>query len=282
MKPAASVPVLMYHHVGPAPGMVTTSPANFDSQIGWLRREGWRALTADEFVGFLAGEPVPSRSVLITFDDGYLDNWLYAHPVLQRHGMRAVVFAVTGWMGDGPVRQAAAGEAALRQTPAHHDCMAAVREGRQDDVMARWSELQAMREAGTFEVHSHTHTHTRWDKQCPDRAGKTASIGRDLVLSRQALDARLGGASPHLCWPQGYFDDDYRDQARAAGFRYFYTTHAFGANRPGGHPEHIYRFAVRDRGHRWLAKRLALARNPLLAPVYNRFKAWKKGLPPGL
>src|SRR5690606_34218981 len=86
MSARANVPVLMYHHVSPSPGMVTTSPARFEQHIAWLRREGWSALTADEFAGHLAGRPVPPKSVLITFDDGYLDNWLYAHPILQRHG----------------------------------------------------------------------------------------------------------------------------------------------------------------------------------------------------
>src|SRR5690606_21817201 len=125
----------------------------------------WTALTADEFAGHLAGRPVPPKSVLITFDDGYLDNWLYAHPILQRHGMHAVVFVVTGWVHDGPPRTPARGEAAMGQTPSHRDCMAAIGQGRSDDVIARWSELQAMQQVGTFEIHSHTHTHTRWDKR---------------------------------------------------------------------------------------------------------------------
>jgi hypothetical protein len=41
---------------------------------------------------------VPRKSIVITFDDGYLDNWVYAHPILQKYGMHAVVFVVTGWM----------------------------------------------------------------------------------------------------------------------------------------------------------------------------------------
>jgi len=278
---ANNVPVLMYHHVSPSPGMITTSPARFEAHMAWLRRQGWRTLRADEFAAYLAGEPVPPKSVLITFDDGYLDNWLYAHPVLQRHGMHAVLFVVTGWVHDGPVRSALRGEQALRQTPSHDGCEAAIAAGRSDDVIARWSELQAMEQAGTFEVHSHTHTHTRWDKCSSSRDEKRAAIARELDLSRRALQAHLGVASPHLCWPQGYFDDDYVQAARDAGFRYLYTTHAFGRNVPGGDPEHIYRVAVSNRDERWLAKRMAFASHPLLAPVFNRFKAWKRGLRPG-
>ena len=42
---------------------------------------------------------------MITFDDGYLDNWVYAHPILHKYGMHAVVFVVTGWMGENHFAQ---------------------------------------------------------------------------------------------------------------------------------------------------------------------------------
>ncbi len=92
---APNVPVLMYHHVTPAGG-----PA----RVARLARAGYQSLSTDQFAAYLAGAPAPERSVLITFDDGYLNNWVHAHPVLARHGMRAVLFTITGWIGDGPVR----------------------------------------------------------------------------------------------------------------------------------------------------------------------------------
>ena len=104
MADARTVPVLMHHHVSPSPGMITVSPENFESQIAWLAGNGWTSLTLDQYAGFLAGRPVPRKSIVITFDDGYLDNWVYAHPILQKYGMHAVVFVVTGWMGEGPQR----------------------------------------------------------------------------------------------------------------------------------------------------------------------------------
>ncbi|MEI2417708.1 polysaccharide deacetylase family protein [Orrella sp. JC864] len=276
-----AVPVLMYHHVSPSPGMINITPGNFERQIAWLAADGWTALSTAQFAGHLRGEPVPDKSVLITFDDGYLNNWLYAHPILLRYGMRAALFVVTGWVHDGPVRQCGQAQADQAGRLTHRECGQRIQAGACDEVIARWSELQAMRQAGSFEIHSHTHTHTRWDRQCAGRQEKAAAIAADLQASRQALVRHLGGVSEHLCWPQGYFDDDYRQAAQAAGFRYLYTTHAFGRNLPGGDPGHIYRFAVRDRDERWLAQRLRLARHPLWAPLYNRFKAWKKGLKPG-
>jgi peptidoglycan/xylan/chitin deacetylase (PgdA/CDA1 family) len=278
MKTAHNVPVLMYHHVRPGGGMIAATPAHFESQIARLARAGYTSLTADRFAAHLAGEPVPEKSVLITFDDGYLDNWLYAHPVLQRYGMHAVMFVVTGWVGDGPVRPHA-GQEGVPDAPDHNASKAALADGRADQVMARWSEIEAMRKAGTFEFHSHTHTHTRWDKVCgADTAQKRERIAEELDRSRAVLSARLGVASPHLCWPQGYFDEDYLDAGRRADFRYFYTTDALGQNTSGTDPEHIYRFAVRDLPGSWLARRIWLGGHPVWGPRYLAWKGWKRRL----
>lgn len=281
MKYADVVPVLMHHHVSPTPGMITVSPENFESQIAWLAREGWTAIGLDDLSGFMAGQPVPQKSVVITFDDGYLDNWVYAHPILQRYGMRAVLFQVTGWTHDGPLRPHAGQGQALPEIPEHHACENMALAGHGDPVIARWSELQAMVAAGTFEIHSHTHTHTRWDKLNLSVTERRDKLGADLDLSCQALRANMGSVSSHLCWPQGYFDPDYVEVARAAGFDHLYTTHAYGRNLRHGDPLHIYRFAVSNRSAAWLKKRFMYHQHPLVAPAFNRFKAWKKGLPPG-
>jgi len=281
MDRAKAVPVLMHHHVTPAGGMINVSPENFDSQIAWLARDGWTSLTLDQFAGFLAGRPVPRKSILITFDDGYLDNWVHAHPILQRHGMHAVLFLVSGWVGDGPVRPHAGQKAPPLRTPAHRACEAAIAEGRADEVMIRWSEARRMIASGSFEVHCHTHRHCRWYELGLSPAALRATLREDLQRSRHTLARELGPLSDHLCWPFGYFDADYLAVAREQGFRHLHSTHAFGRNLPGGDREHIYRFPVRNRPASWLRQRIRASYHPLLAPLFNRFKAWRRGLPPG-
>ncbi|KAF1015873.1 MAG: Poly-beta-1,6-N-acetyl-D-glucosamine N-deacetylase [Stenotrophomonas maltophilia] len=283
MADARTVPVLMHHHVSPSPGMITVSPENFESQIAWLANDGWTSLTLDQYAGFLAGKPVPHKSIVITFDDGYLDNWVYAHPILQKYGMHAVVFVVTGWMGEGPLRpHAGQPGAVLPATPDHRGCEAAIYEqDRADDVMMHWSEARAAIEAGTFEVHCHTHTHTRWLRMDITREARREGITRDLSMARQVLQDKLGDCSDTLCWPYGDFNQDYIEVARAQGFRYLHTTHPFGRNVVGGNPEHIYRFAIRDRPAAWLRKRIRLSYNPLIGPLFNGFKARQKKMVPG-
>lgn len=255
-----AVPVLMHHHVSPAAGLVTVSPEHFRAQMQWLARSGYVTLTADQYARYLAGEPTPAKSILITFDDGWLDNWLYAHSILAEFGLQALMFVVTSRIGDGPERREAA---ALD----HRNAKAAIAAGHADDAMLRWSEIEAMRAAGTFEFHSHTDTHTRWDKQMPPGGERDARLAQDLAASRNALSRRLGSASFHLCWPQGFYDDDYLRVAAQSGFTHLYTTEE-KLTLPGGDTRRIGRHVVKDRSAPWLATRMAIWRRPLLAGAY--------------
>jgi len=269
----------MYHHVSPVAGSITTSPENFESQIAGLARRGYRSLTANEFGDFLAGKPTPPRAVLITFDDGYLDNWVYAHPILQKYSMHAVLFLITGLLGEGSARaHAGQSEATLPPVVCHRESKAIVAAGHPDLVMLRWSEVLAMQEAGTFEFHSHTHTHNRWDLSNDPREACLQNLKQDLTDSRETMQQRLGSVSDHFCWPQGYFDHDYVALAQASGFKYLYTTVAHGQNLAGSSPAHVYRVAVRNRGDAWLRTRIWFATHPTVGPLYNKWKLWKRTL----
>src|SRR3546814_10667485 len=132
-----------------------------------------------------------------------------------------------------------------------------------------------MRDSGVMEFHIHTPTHTRWDQD--ERAHeKNSLMAQELAQSRAALQAHLGGVSEHLCWPQGYFDADYINVAHEAGFRYLYTTRAFGQNRAGTNPAGIYRFAVRNTSGPSLGRRIRIAAPPLLGPLFHRWKLWRR------
>ncbi len=263
----AAVPILMYHHVSPSPGLVTVSPENFRAQMRWLAEGGWRGVGLAELARFLAGEPLPDKSVVISFDDGWLDNRVHAHPVLAEFGLKAVLFLITGLLGEGPPRPCAGEGRTLPPTPDHGAGKAAVAAGRADEVMLRWSEAEAMAAAGSFEFHSHTHDHRRWDRAEPDRARRREGLAADLARSREALAARLGAATPHLCWPQGHYDDDHIDVARQAGFTHLYTTEPGTVDRRAD-PLRLPRIVTKD-APGWLGSRLWIYRRPALAAAYQ-------------
>ncbi|MDI7065672.1 polysaccharide deacetylase family protein, partial [Klebsiella pneumoniae] len=116
--------------------------------------------------------------------------YIHAHPCLERYGFNAVMFLVTGRIHDGPVRSAMT--TGVAKSMSHAECEQRVLDGRADDVTVRWSEIELMRKAGTFEFHSHTHTHVRWDIQCGDPVSKRHRIAEDIEISRCILTERTG------------------------------------------------------------------------------------------
>lgn len=267
-----AVPVLMYHHVCPHPGLVTLSPETFEEHMAYLARKKYRALAADEFLEFLQGQrTLDGRNVLITFDDGYLDNYVYAYPLLERYGLKATIFTITGLMGEGAARLHLGAGKTLPATPDHRACKAAVAQGRADDVMLRWSEIEAMEASGAVEIHSHTHSHVRWDQLHPEKSPRLAAVEADLVASHATLKSRLGKDSRHLCWPWGYFEPEYQAAAAGVGFTAQYAT-VRGANVAGGDPQCIPRLVVKERPVGWFATRVALYQSAFLGGLYDRLR----------
>lgn len=75
----------------PNPGLVTVSPATFRAHMKTLSALGYHALGAGDFLDFLLGKrDLPAKSVLITFDGGYLDNHVHAYPALGELGFEAL------------------------------------------------------------------------------------------------------------------------------------------------------------------------------------------------
>jgi len=266
MKSASAIPVFMYHHVSPTPGLVTVSPATFRQHIATLANAGWRTAGLDDLAAFLAGAEVPARTCILTFDDGYLDNFVHAHPILREFGMHAVLFVVTDWLGNGPARQE------TTATSSHAACMNSITAGHADEVMLRWSELEVMQAAGTFEFHSHTHTHQRWDRRLPDPVARCETLSADLQQSRETLMQHRSQVSEHLCWPQGYHDALYRGCAVQAGFKYLYTTEKRVVSRVA-EAHQIGRIVTKERPGQWLLSRAAWFSHPWLGKAYT----WLQG-----
>jgi peptidoglycan/xylan/chitin deacetylase (PgdA/CDA1 family) len=98
------VAVLSYHHVGsPLPGphaWLTVSPRRFEAHVRWLAARGYQGIRASDWLAWrVRGTPLPSKPVLLTFDDGYADIGRYALPILRRYGFSATVFVVTDLLG---------------------------------------------------------------------------------------------------------------------------------------------------------------------------------------
>ncbi len=100
--------ILNYHRVGNAAdtpfdsGTFSATPEELDSQLVYLKRR-FHMATLEEALSMVNGNRESPRrtSVLITFDDGYLDNYTLAFPILREHGVQGVFFLPTAFVGSG-------------------------------------------------------------------------------------------------------------------------------------------------------------------------------------
>ena len=112
-----SIPVLCYHRVGDTQGHLTVTPDKFETDLCRLRDEGYETISLETFRQYRLDpeSPVPDKPILLTFDDGYLDNYLNAYLLLRKYGMTAAFFVITSLVGTpdrlsvGHIREMAAG-----------------------------------------------------------------------------------------------------------------------------------------------------------------------------
>ncbi|MDL2316472.1 polysaccharide deacetylase family protein [Desulfovibrio sp. OttesenSCG-928-A18] len=94
-RKAKSLPVLIYHSINGSGLGLSVSPALFERHCRLLAEKGWKGVGLAEAEAFLLhGETLPPRSFLLSMDDGYLDNYVYAWPILRKYGHKAVIFPV--------------------------------------------------------------------------------------------------------------------------------------------------------------------------------------------
>lgn len=250
-----SVPVLMYHHILPNSSFIAFSVNEFREQMSFLAQNGWTTLSSDEFYRYKKGEfQAPKKSLLLTFDDGWRDNYVYAYPILKEFGLKATLFLITEW-----IEKSSEGKESFE--PMEH------KEAKQEvsrnpsKVILSWNEIEKMKDV--FDFHSHTHTHR-------DNYFEKLTWNEEFEKSRTIIQQRLGFDDLHLCWPRGVYDNTSIKKAKEEGFELFYTIQR-GVNKPDGNMDEIKRIAAK-KGIPWLKKTLFIFSNNFLGTLYSRIK----------
>ncbi len=181
----AAIPILMYHsvaddaEVGKHPYYRTiTTPGRFAEQMAYLHGNGYSAISSVEAARRLkeqSGEILP-KSVVITFDDGFLDFYQNAFPVLKQYGLKATMYLPTAYI------------AADRRKFKDRDCMT-------------WGEVRELQRLGIC-FGSHTVTH-------PQLHGLTAaSIEEEVRVSKQVIEQNGGFAVDSFAYPYAFPEAD--------------------------------------------------------------------------
>lgn len=192
--PSVSLPILMYHYIRTPPSKrsdmlgfkLSIAPEDFRAQMDWLHASGFHTVTFNHLRAYFAGtEALPSRPIVLTFDDGYRDLYTTAFPILQGHGFTAVAYIVTGFV-DRP------------------------------EYVTR-AQVIEMDHAG-IEIASHTVNHADLSR------ASFGSTLNEVVQSKRWLEQLLGHSVLDFAYPSGKFNALAIRALRQAGYDTAVTT----------------------------------------------------------
>ena len=179
--------VLNYHQIADKNNALSVTLKDFETQMKFLADSGCITITPDELYAGLRGEiDLPPKPVLITFDDGYLDNYTNAYPILKKYNLRATIFVIPAFTGVYP-------------------------------GYMTWEQLKEMEQSGTITVESHTLTHPKLEELPDDE------IRVELLNSKNLLEENLGHPVEFLAYPTGTYNLHIAGIAQDLGYKGAFT-----------------------------------------------------------
>ena len=174
-----TVPILMYHYISaPPPGAdryrldLSVAPEQFEQHLHYLATNGFSTVSLFDLLRHLnTGAPLPARPVVLTFDDGYRDNYDNAFPLLKKYGFTGTFFVVSDFVNSGRPE------------------------------FLTWEMAREMSEAG-MSIESHSRTH-------PDLRGRSfQSLVWEILGPIEAITYYTGQRPHFFCYPSGKYDRD--------------------------------------------------------------------------
>lgn len=173
------VPILMYHYISVPPADadiyrtdLSVTPDNFREQMAYLAENGYTPIDLYQLSAAIADKiELPEKPIVLTFDDGYLDNYENAFPILQEFGFPGTFFVITDYADQGA------------------------------EGYANWEQLEEMAAAG-MRIETHTKNH-------PDLStmGRDDVIFQALG-SQETIAAHIGYTPRYLCYPGGRYNEE--------------------------------------------------------------------------
>ena len=233
MHSSPGVPVLNYHQVEQKNGNpLTLWPDQFEAQMAYLADEGYTTITIDEMMDALDhGTPLPEKPVIITFDDGYADNYEYAYPILKKYGFKATIFLIYDFTNAYP-------------------------------NYLTWEQIDEMKQSGLIRFESHTMTHANLAEL--DSADE---LRHEIADSHDLLSEKIGYDMHYIAYPGGRVNPEIEEMTRAAGYRGGFTVH-YGLSTPTEGRYQMDRIPIFGANMHTLTRfKLRLAFAPLIAPL---------------
>ncbi len=193
--PAKSVPILMYHSCKenyPAEfSDLYITPEALDQQISTLINKGYTFVNYYEVLAYMQGTgTLPAKPIILTFDDGYLDNYVNVFPILKKYNAKATIFVVTSALNDQDIEY---DESKIQ--------------------FMTWKQAIEMQNSGLVNIESHTHNH--YDLATVSKS----EVDRQLALSKQYIKAKMGKDTFIISLPFGSGNSNIVQQCKNAGYQ---------------------------------------------------------------
>ena len=177
-----TIPILLFHHIGISPvnSRYYVSPEKFDQELKALQDWGYTTISTQMLVqAITVGRELPPHPMLITFDDGHMDNYVNAFPIMQKYGFTGMLYIVANYLGA-------------------------------DGFMDR-DQILEMHDAG-WEVGCHSMNHYDLTKLAPE------DQHTEIIESREKLERVLGIDIQTFAYPFGAKNPAVLDYVRFAGY----------------------------------------------------------------
>lgn len=187
------LPILMYHHIDYLPSGVskewqdlTVSPETFEKQMEYLFQQNYQPITFRQFLYFIeGGGELPEKSLIITFDDGWKNQYTYAFPILKKYNFPATFFIVVNQIGGS--------------------------------LFMDWKQLKDLLNSG-MEIGSHTMSHPNLKKLT------SSQLIYEIENSKTILEKNLNYRIEVFAYPYGIFDSRIVEAVRKADYKMARTT----------------------------------------------------------
>lgn len=207
VQKSIQLPIIMYHSIlkdEKYSGDYVITPDTLESDLIWLKENGFSTVNVQDIVDFVHYDGVlPDNPIMLTFDDGYLNNYTYAYPLLEKYGYKAVVSAV-GEFADKFSK-------AEDHSPSYSHMT--------------WDDLKKISESGIFEVQNHSYgMHYINSRKGSSRMGGETleaykeSFYGDTMRMQNCLTTLCGITPICYTYPYGAISEDSRDILKEMGF----------------------------------------------------------------
>lgn len=203
-----TVPVLCYHRFGETNGQMTVSPIAFREQLTFLRDNGYQVIPLHELYAFVQGNhQIPSKSVVITIDDGHRSIYQEAFPILKEFGYPATVFIYSDYINGGGLT---------------------------------WNEIAQMQASGliNFQPHSKTHSNLALLLEGEKEFQYSQRIEAEVNKSKQRLQDRIDSEIFAFAYPYGDTNHDVINELKKHRISIGLTVQS------GGNPFFAYPFML--------------------------------------